>query len=253
MSSLSGHSKWSSIKHKKAKKDAQKGKLFSKLARKITIEAKQGGGDIDKNPALRMAVEKAQEAGMPKENITKAIKRGTGELPGVSYEQITCEGYGPGGVALLIEAVTDNKRRVISEIRHILTSNGGHMGETGCVSWLFERKGSVVFDKRNIDEDKIMELAIEIGAEDIKEDENTMEIIFPPEEFGKVKEKIKEAGLKPDLLELTMVPQTVVPLEEKEAIQMLKLMDALEEMEEVQNVYANFDIPEEIMEKASSK
>ena len=250
---MSGHSKWSSIKHKKAKKDAQRGKLFSKLARKITIEAKQGGGDIEKNPALRMVVEKAQEAGMPKENIKKAIQRGTGELPGVNYEQITCEGYGPGGVALLVEAVTDNKRRAISEIRHILTSNGGHMGETGCVSWLFERKGSVVFDKKNVDEDRVMDLAIEIGAEDVREDETTIEVIFPPENFGSVKEKVKEAGLNPDLLELTMVPQTVVPLEEKEAIQMLKLMDALEEMEEVQNVYANFDISEEIMEKASSR
>ncbi|RLE13174.1 YebC/PmpR family DNA-binding transcriptional regulator [Candidatus Aerophobetes bacterium] len=249
---MSGHSKWSSIKHKKAKKDAQRGKLFSKLARKITIEARQGGGDIEKNPGLRMVVEKAQEAGMPKENIKRAIQRGTGELAGVSYEQITCEGYGPGGVAVLVEAVTDNKRRVISEIRHILTSNGGHMGETGCVSWLFERKGSMVFDRENVDEDKIMDLAIEIGAEDIREDNSTIEVIFPPEKFGVVKEKVKKAGLNPDLLELTMVPQTVVPLEEKEAIQMLKLMDALEEMEEVQNVYANFDIPEEIMEKASS-
>jgi len=248
---MSGHSKWSSIKHKKAKKDAQKGKLFSKLARKLTVEARQRGGDIDKNPALRMIVEQAQEAGMPKENIKRAIQRGTGELPGMSYEQITCEGYGPGGVALLIEAVTDNKKRAIAEIRHVLTSNGGHLGEAGCVSWLFERKGSMIFDKESVDEDKMMDLAIEIGAEDVREDKDVIEVIFSPEKFGVVKQKVKEAGLNPDLLQLTMVPQTTVPLEEKEAIQMLKLMDALEEMEEVQNVYANFDISDEIMEKAS--
>lgn len=248
---MSGHSKWSSIKHKKAKKDAQKGKLFSKLARKLAIEARQGGGDIEKNPGLRMVVEQAQEAGMPKENIKRAIQRGTGELPGVNYEQITCEGYGPGGVALLIEAVTDNKKRTVSEIRHILTTNGGHIGEVGCVSWIFERKGSMVFDRKDIDEEKVMDLAIEIGAEDVREEGDTVEVIFPPENFVKARGKIKEYNLKPDLFELTMVPQTTVPLEEKEAIQMLKLMDALEEMEEVQNVYANFDISDEIMEKVS--
>jgi len=248
---MSGHSKWSSIKHKKAKKDAQKGKLFSKLARKLAIEARQGGGDIEKNPGLRMVVEQAQEAGMPKENIKRAIQRGTGELPGVNYEQITCEGYGPGGVALLIEAVTDNKKRTVSEIRHILTTNGGHIGEVGCVSWIFERKGSMVFDRKGIDEEKVMDLAIEIGAEDVREEGDTVEVIFPPENFVKARGKIKEYNLKPDLFELTMVPQTTVPLEEKEAIQMLKLMDALEEMEEVQNVYANFDISDEIMEKVS--
>ena len=248
---MSGHSKWSSIKHKKAKKDAQKGKLFSKLARKLAIEARQGGGDIEKNPGLRMVVEQAQEAGMPKENIKRAIQRGTGELPGVNYEQITCEGYGPGGVALLIEAVTDNKKRTVSEIRHILTTNGGHIGEVGCVSWIFERKGSMVFDRKDIDEEKVMDLAIEIGAEDVREEGDTVEVIFPPENFVKARRKIKEYNLKPDLLELTMVPQTTVPLEEKEAIQMLKLMDALEEMEEVQNIYANFDISDEIMEKVS--
>lgn len=249
---MSGHSKWSSIKHKKAKKDAQKGKVFSKLARKITVEAREGGGDVDKNSALRMVVEKAQEAGMPKDNIKRAIQRGTGELPGVSYQEITCEGYGPGGVALLIEAVTDNKRRAISEIRHTLTTYNGHMGETGCVSWLFERKGSIVFDKEDADEDKVMDLAIEVGAEDVREDDDTIEVVFPPENFGMVKERVKESKLNPALLELTMIPQTLIPLEEKEAVQMLKLMDALEEMEEIQNVYANFDISEEIMEKVTS-
>lgn len=249
---MSGHSKWSTIKHKKAKKDAQKGKIFSKLVRKLTVEAREGGGDPEKNPTLRMIIEQAQEAGMPKDNIIRAIQRGTGELPGVSYEQITCEGYGPGGVALLIEAVTDNKKRAIAEIRHVLTSNGGHLGEAGCVSWLFERKGSIVFDRNNVDEDKVMDLAIEIGAEDVREDKDVIEVIFAPEKFGEVKEKVKATGLNPELIQLTMVPQTSIPLEEKEAIQMLKLMDALEELDEVQNVYANFDISDEIMEKVSS-
>ncbi|RLE08620.1 YebC/PmpR family DNA-binding transcriptional regulator, partial [Candidatus Aerophobetes bacterium] len=171
---MSGHSKWSSIKHKKAKKDAQKGKLFSKLARKLTVEARRGGGDIETNPALRMVVEMTQAAGMPKENVEKAIKRGTGELPGVVYEEITCEGYGPGGVALLIEAVTDNKKRAISEIRHILTKHGGHLGEVGCVTWLFERKGLMVLNKDKVDEDEVMEAALEVGADDVKDEGDTL-------------------------------------------------------------------------------
>jgi len=248
---LSGHSKWSSIKHKKAKKDAQKGKLFSKLARKLTVEARRGGGDIETNPALRMVVEMTQAAGMPKENVEKAIKRGTGELPGVVYEEITCEGYGPGGVALLIEAVTDNKKRAISEIRHILTKHGGHLGEVGCVTWLFERKGLMVLNKDKVDEDEVMEAALEVGADDVKDEGDTLEIIFPPEKFDQIKKKVKDLGYTPEVIELTMVPQTTVPLEEKEAYQMLHLMDALEDSEEVQKVYANFDIPDEIMQKVS--
>ncbi len=248
---MSGHSKWSSIKHKKAKKDAQKGKLFSKLARKLTVEARRGGGDIETNPALRMIVEMTQAAGMPKENVEKAIKRGTGELPGVVYEEITCEGYGPGGVALLIEAVTDNKKRAISEIRHILTQHGGHLGEVGCVTWLFERKGLMVLNKDKVDEDEVMEAALEVGADDVKDEGDTLEIIFPPEKFDQIKKKVKDLGYTPEVIELTMVPQTTVPLEEKEAYQMLHLMDALEDSEEVQKVYANFDIPDEIMQKVS--
>ncbi len=247
---MSGHSKWSSIKHKKAKKDAERGKTFSKLTRKLAVEAKRGG-DIDTNANLRMIVEMAQASGMPKENIKKAIQRGTGELPGVSYEEITCEGYGPGGVALFIEAVTDNKKRAISEIRHILTSHGGHMGEAGCVSWLFDRKGLAVFTKKKVDEDKTIELAVEIGAEDIKDEGDTIEIIFESERFGQIEEKIKTANLVPELMELVMIPQTTVPLEEKEAYQMLRLLDALEDSDDVQKVSANFDITDEIMEKAS--
>lgn len=248
---MSGHSKWSSIKHKKAKKDAQRGKLFSKLVRKLTVEARCGGGDIEANPALRMVVEMTQAAGMPKENIERAIKRGTGELPGVIYEEITCEGYGPGGAALLIEAVTDNKKRAIAEIRHILTQYGGHLGEVGCVTWLFDRKGLTVLNKDEVDEDKVMEAAIEAGVDDVKDEGDTLEIIFPPEKFNQVKKKIEDLGYTPELIELTMIPQTTVPLEEKEAHQMLYLMDALEDSEEVQKVYANFDIPDEIMQKVS--
>lgn len=248
---MSGHSKWANIKYKKAKKDAEKGKLFSKLSRRITLEARKGG-DPETNPGLRLAIEQAQEAGIPKENIKRAMRRGTGELPGVSYEEFTCEGYGPGGVALLIEGVTDNKKRAIAEIRHLLSSYGGHMGEVGCVSWLFDRKGSIIFDKTKVDEEKIMEIAIEEEAEDIKEEGKTLEIIVSPENFPHLRDKLKEAGFVPEFAQITMVPQTVVPLkDEKESLQMLKLLDALEESDEVERVYANFDIPEEIMEKAS--
>ncbi|MFQ6066541.1 MAG: YebC/PmpR family DNA-binding transcriptional regulator, partial [bacterium] len=176
---MSGHSKWSSIKHKKAKKDAQKGQIFSKLSRKLAIEAR-AGADLQTNPGLRLAVEMAQEAGMPKPNIQRAIQRGTGELPGVNYEEFTCEGYGPGGVALFIEGVTDNKKRAISQIRHILSQHGGHLGEVGCVNWLFDRKGTVILDKSKVDEDKVIDLAVEAGAEDIKDEDDTLEIVFAP-------------------------------------------------------------------------
>jgi len=248
---MSGHSKWSSIKHKKAKKDAQKGNLFSKLSRKLTLEARGGGGDIEANSGLRMVVEIAQEAGMPKENIKRAIERGTGEIPGVNYEEITIEGYGPGGVALLIETVTDNKKRAVAEIRHILSLHGGHVGETGCVNWLFERKGSLILNKKKIGEDQGIELAVEMGAEDIKEEGDILEILFPANKFNEVREKIEKIGIKPELIELTMIPQTMISLEEKEALQMLRLMDALDESEEIQKVYGNFDITDEIMAKAS--
>ncbi len=247
---MSGHSKWSSIKHKKAKKDAERGKIFTKLSRRLTIEAREGG-DPELNPNLRLAIEMAQEVGMPKENIQKAIQRGTGELPGVSYENFTCEGYGPAGVALFIEGVTDNKKRAISEIRHILTQHGGHLGEAGCVSWLFERKGSLVLDKKKVNEDRLIELAVKIGAEDIKEESDTLEVIFPPQKLPQIKEMVQKEGYAPELLEFTMMPQTTVPLEEKDALKMLHLMDALEESEEVQSVYANFDIADEIIERIS--
>lgn len=247
---MSGHSKWSSIKHKKAKKDAQKGATFSKLSRKIAIEAR-AGGDPETNPALRLAIDMAQEVGMPKDNIQRAIQRGTGEMPGVSYAAFNCEGYGPGGVALFIEGVTDNKKRAVAEIRHILSKNGGHLGEVGCVNWLFDRKGLMVLHKTKVDEDKVIEMAIEVGAEDIKDEGDILEIVFAPEQFSQIKENIERIGYSPELFELTMIPQTTVPLEEKEALRMLRLMDALEDSEEVQKVYANFDITEEIMEKVS--
>lgn len=247
---MSGHSKWSSIKHKKAKKDAQKGAVFSKLSRKIAIEAR-AGGDLETNPALRLAIDMAQEVGMPKDNIQRAIQRGTGEMPGVSYAAFNCEGYGPGGVALFIEGVTDNKKRAVAEIRHILSKNGGHLGEVGCVNWLFDRKGLMVLHKTKVDEDKVIEMAIEVGAEDVKDEGDILEIVFAPEQFSQIKENIERIGYSPELFELTMIPQTTVPLEEKEALQMLRLMDALEDSEEVQKVYANFDIAEEIMEKVT--
>lgn len=247
---MSGHSKWSSIKHKKAKKDAQKGVIFSKFSRKLAVEAR-AGGDPETNPALRLVIDMAQEAGMPKDNIKRAIQRGTGEMPGVSYTAFTCEGYGPGGVALLIEGVTDNKKRAIAQIRHILSQNGSHLGEVGCVNWLFDRRGLMVLDKEKVDEDEVIEMAIEVGAEDIKDEGDTLEIIFPAEQFTQIKENIEKAGYTSELFELTMVPQTTISLEEKEALQMLRLMNALEDSEEVQKVYANFDIAEEIMEKVT--
>lgn len=188
---------------------------------------------------------------MPKDNIQRAIQRGTGEMPGVSYAAFNCEGYGPGGVALFIEGVTDNKKRAIAEIRHILSKNGGHLGEVGCVNWLFDRKGLMVLHKTKVDEDKVIEMAIEVGAEDIKDEGDILEIVFAPEQFSQIKENIERIGYSPELFELTMIPQTTVPLEEKEALRMLRLMDALEDSEEVQKVYANFDIAEEIMEKVS--
>jgi len=248
---MSGHSKWSSIKHKKAKKDAQRGNVFSKFSRKITVEARRGGGDINMNSGLRLVVETAQQIGMPKENIKKAIQRGTGELPGITYEEFTCEGYGPGGVALLIEGLSDNRRRAVAGIRHILTRNGGHLGEVGCVTWMFSRKGLVILDKEKVDEDEVMNIAIEVEAEDVKDSGDTLEIIFPPEKFDEVKKTIEKAGYNPELMELTMIPQTTIPLEEKKAHQMLQLMETLEESDEVQKVYANFDIPDEIMEKVT--
>jgi YebC/PmpR family DNA-binding regulatory protein len=249
---MSGHSKWAGIKHKKAVVDAKRGKVFSKLSKELTVAAKIGGGNLEMNPRLRLAAEKAKEANMPSDNIKRAIQKGTGELPGTSYEETTYEGYGPGGVALLIEILTDNKNRTVGEIRHILTKHNGNMGEAGCVSWMFDKKGYILVAKKGIDEDSLMSLALDAGAEDFKSDpeEENYEITTLPEDLNSVKQFLEEKGIAMDLAEITMIPQNYVKLESKDAGKMLKLMEALEDHDDAQNVYANFDIPDELMTEA---
>lgn len=249
---MAGHSKWAQIKHKKAQVDARKGKIFTKLVREISVAARIGGGDPDKNPRLRVAIEKAREVNMPMDNIKRAIMKGTGELSGTSYEEVIYEGYGPGGVAVLIEALTDNKNRTVSELRHILSRHGGSLGESGCVSWIFEKKGYILVDKKTVDEDTLLSVAVDAGVDDVKNDpeEDSYEIIVPPEKLREVKDFIEKAGISISLAEVTMLPKNYVPLRGDVAEQMLKLMNALEEHDDVQNVYANFDIPHEAMSRA---
>ena len=242
---MSGHSKWSTIKHKKAKADAEKGKLFTKAIKELTIAARMGGGDPESNPRLRTAIAAAKAINMPSENIERAIKKGPGELPGVAYEETTYEGYGPGGAALLIEITTDNKNRTVSEIRHILSRNGGNMAESGAVSWMFHKKGLILVDKEAIDEDELMTAVLDAGAEDMKIEEGSYEITTQPGDFEKVKRAIEDLGIKPSFAEVTMVPQTTVVVKGKDAQQLLKLMEALEDHDDVRKVYSNFNIPQE--------
>jgi len=251
---VSGHSKWAQIKHKKAQVDAKKGKIFTKIVKEISVAARLGGGDPEKNPRLRLAIDRAREVNMPMDNIKRAIMKGTGELPGTSYEEIVYEGYGPGGVALLIEVMTDNKNRTVSEIRHLLSKHGGSLGESGCVSWIFEKKGYILIDKKAVDEDTLLSVALDAGAEDLKNDEkeDNYEIIVPPDKLKEVKNAIEQAGINVSMAEVTMLPKNYVPVEGSVAEQMIKLMEALEEHDDVQNVYANFDMPEEAMSKVSS-
>ena len=244
---MSGHSKWATTKHKKAAADSKRGKVFTKITKEITVAARLGGGDPGGNPRLRTAVAKAKAVSMPADNIKRAIQKGTGELPGVSYEEITYEGYGPGGVALVIEVLTDNKNRTVSEIRHILDKLGGKMGENGCVSWMFHKKGYIVVSQSKTNEEKLMTLALDAGAEDMQTEDDNFVITTAPNDFEQVKKTIEDAGIVPDAAEITMLPQTYVKLEGKEADQMLRLVEQLEDSDDVQNVYANFDIPEEIL------
>jgi YebC/PmpR family DNA-binding regulatory protein len=246
---MSGHSKWSTIKRKKGKADQERGKLFTKLIKELTVAARAGGGDPSGNPRLRTAIDNARANNMPTANIEKAIKRGTGELPGVHYEEHTLEGYGPQGVAIFVEALTDNKNRTTSEIRHILSKHGGHLGEVGCVSWMFDLKGSVVIDKGKINEDDVMTAALEAGAEDVKDEGEFFEVVTMPSDLEKVKTVLAEKSIDFSSAQLTRNPQTVIKLDGKRAEQILKLMDALEEHDDVQQVNANFDVPDEIMEK----
>ncbi|MBI5441184.1 MAG: YebC/PmpR family DNA-binding transcriptional regulator [Deltaproteobacteria bacterium] len=245
---MSGHNKWSTIKHKKGKADAKRGKIFSKLVKEITVSARMGGGDPEGNARLRTAIEKARAESMPKDNIDRAIKKGTGEGGGAQYEQVTYEGYGPGGVAVLVDCLTDNRNRVVAEIRHAFSKNKGNLGENGCVGWLFESKGYIAVSK-TVDEDKIMEVALDAGAEDVRDAEDQWEITTEPAELHAVRSALESGGIKVDSSDVTMIPKNSVKLEGKEAEQMLRLMEMLEDNDDVQNVYANFDISEDEMER----
>jgi YebC/PmpR family DNA-binding regulatory protein len=248
---VSGHSKWASIKHKKASTDAKRGKIFTKIVKEIAIAARLGGGDPGGNPRLRTAIEKAKEVNMPHDNIKKAIMKGTGELPGVSYEEFVYEGYGPAGAAVMMEVMTDNKNRTLPEIRTIMSKCGGSLGETGCVSWMFDKKGYILVNKTKASEDSVMSVALEAGAEDMKNEpqEDNYEIITAPEDMNKVTTALENASIPIESSEVSMIPQNYVVLDEKPAEQMLRLMDALEDHEDIQNVYSNFDIPDEVAEK----
>jgi len=245
---MSGHSKWSTIRHKKAAADAKRGKAFTKLIKEITVAARMGGGDPEANPRLRAAIIAAKAENMPKDNIDRAIKKGTGELEGVSYEEFNYEGYGPGGVAILVEIMTDNRNRAASEVRHIFSKNGGNLGEAGCVAWMFSKKGTIVFNKAGLNEDELMEIALEAGAEDVEDQDDQFQVTTEWESFETVKAAFDEKGLAYEMAEVTLVPQTTVPINDaKTAQQLLKLMNALDDCDDVQNAYANFDIPDELL------
>jgi len=249
---MSGHSKWSSIKHKKGAADAKRGKIFTKLIREISVAARFGGGDPDGNPRLRTAIAAAKAENMPKDNIERAIKKGTGELEGTHYEESVCEGYGPNGVAILVEIMTDNKNRTMAEVRHAFTKHNGNIGTTGCVAWMFHKKGLIACDKSTVDEEKLMEVALEAGAEDINDEGSALEVITDPKDLENVKEALDKSGLSSVFAKITMIPENTVKLNEKEADQTLKLMEALEDSDDVQNVHSNFDIPDDVMERISS-
>jgi len=239
---MSGHSKWATIKHKKGVADARRGKLFTKLIKEITVAARISGGDPDSNPRLRAAIAEAKAENMPADNIKRAIQRGTGELPGTQYEEIVYEGYGPSGVAMMLEVTTDNRNRTLADIRHILSKHGGNLGETGCVTWMFNKRGYIVVEKAKASEEALLELITEAGADDMREDGDNWEIYSTMENFQKVVDALNKAGITPAVAELSMIPQTYVKLSGKPADQLLRLMDELEEHDDVQNVYANFDI-----------
>ena len=246
---MSGHSKWSTIKRKKGATDARRGKIFTKLIKEITIAARMGGGDPDANPRLRTAIATARAENMPKENIERGIKKGTGELEGVAYEEVYYEGYGPGGAAVLVESLTDNKNRTVADVRHIFSKSGGSLGEAGCVAWMFEKKGLFVFEKESMDEELLMEVALDAGAEDIREEEGTFEVIASIEDFEHVKKTLDEKAPGYVVGEVTMLPKGTVKLEGKDAEQMLRLMDGLEDSDDVQKAYSNFDISDKTLEE----
>ncbi len=244
---MSGHSKWSTIKHKKGAADAKRGKIFTKVIKEITVAARIGGGDVDGNPRLRLAVQKAKEVNMPQENLIRAIKKGTGELEGVQYQEISYEGYGPGGVAIFMEVMTDNKNRTIGELRAVLDKNGGNMGENGCVAWIFEKKGIITIMISEKDEEELLELVMDAGGDDLPTVDDYYEITTSVESFEPVRKAIENSGLKVQSAQLTRIPQNTVNVEEKNCKSLLRLMDMLEDHDDIQKVYSNFDITDELM------
>lgn len=250
---MSGHSKWHNIRLRKGAQDARKGKIFTKLAREIIVAAKEGGGNPETNSRLRLAIEKAREASMPVENIRRAIQRGTGEgEDAANYQEMVYEGYAPGGTAIMVSVLTDNKNRTVADLRSIFSRNGGSLGESGCVGWMFDQKGLISVDKSQIDEDTLLEVALEAGAEDVRTDSDTFDVITAPENFTPVREAIVGRGIQPTVAEITMLPRTTVSLAGKEAEQVLRLMDMLDDHDDVQQVYANFDIAEKDLEAAAA-
>ena len=245
---MSGHSKWHTIKHKKGAADAKRGKVFTRVIKELTVAARSGGGDPEMDPRLRTIVAEAKAVNMPAENIKRAIQRGTGELPGVNYDEITYEGYGPGGAALIIEALTDNRNRTVGELRHMLTKYNGNLGESNSVAWMFAKKGYIVVDKRAADEEKLLNVVLEAGGDDLRDDGEAWEIISEPAAFEAVREAVKALGIEPASAEIAMLPQNYVKLEGKAANQMVKLMEALDDHEDVKHVWSNFDIEEKEIE-----
>ena len=239
---MSGHSKWASIKHKKGAADAKRGKLFPRIIKELTVAARDGGGDPDSNPRLRTVIADAKAANMPQDNIKRAIRRGTGEEPGVSYEEVTYEAYGPGGVALLIEVLTDNTNRAVGEIRHLLSKHGGNLGTSNSVAWMFDKQGYIVVEKTGVDEETLMSVAIDAGADDFQEEGDTWEVVSAPEVYDQVLEAVKTTGVVPVSAQLAMLPKNHIKIEGKQAQQLLKLMDLLEDQDDVQHVWSNFDI-----------
>jgi YebC/PmpR family DNA-binding regulatory protein len=245
---MSGHSKWHTIKHKKGAADAKRGKIFTRIIKELTVAARNGGGDANSNPRLRTVIAEAKAVNMPADNIKRAIQRGTGELPGVSYEEITYEAYGPGGVAIMIEVLTDNKNRTVGEMRHALSKYGGNLGEANSVAWMFEKKGYIVVEKSKADEDKLMSAVIDAGADDMRDDDDNWEIVTPPDTYDPVLEAVKALGIEPAASEIAMLPQNYIKLEGKSAQQMVRLMDVLEEHEDTKKVWTNADIEEKEIE-----
>jgi YebC/PmpR family DNA-binding regulatory protein len=245
---MSGHSKWHTIKHKKGALDAKRGKMFTRIIKELTVAARNGGGDPDSNPRLRTVIADAKAVNMPADNIKKAIQRGTGELPGVSYEEVTYEGYGPGGAAVIIEALTDNKNRTVGELRHMLTKHNGNLAESNAVAWMFSKKGYIVVDKAGADEEKLLNAVLEAGGDDLRDDGDTWEVLSEPSVFEAVRDAVKALGVEPATAQVAMLPQNYIKLEGKDASNMIKLMDALDDHDDVRQVWSNFDIEEREIE-----